>query len=125
VRTGTKELLNIAEAYWKTGIQLNSAQESGRREPAHQDVMNQLAKNPPSPHLHDAMLAVGAESQENWQKIHDRIIENQELWQFEDENAPLALRIKYSWIENGTLRGPHEVTIPIMLPTSLAARFEP
>lgn len=123
-REGTKELLKIAQAYWKTGLQLKSAQESNRRELTHQEVMDQLAKNPPSPHLHDAMLAVGAESQENWQEIHQRIIQNQRLWQFEDENAPLALRIKYWWIENGTLRGPHEETISIMLPTSLAARFQ-
>jgi hypothetical protein len=46
------------------------------------------------------------------------------LWEFEDANVPTALLLKYSLVENGELRGPYEETVSIVLPFSLAARFE-
>lgn len=125
-REGTEELQQIANAYWEVAklIQAKEGAEGGRAELPHQQVMNELAKNPPSAHLHDAMLAVTAKSGEDWLDVHDRIMANQQLWQVEDQNVPRALIIRYSWVENGVLRGPHEETVSIILPSSLAARFE-
>jgi hypothetical protein len=86
--------------------------------------MRELARKKPSPHLSDVMLAVAAEPGENWRKIHERIEANQRLWEFEDTNVPLALQIKYSWVENGVVKGPWQKTVSITLPSSLAARFK-
>ena len=94
-------------------------------EPTHLAVMSLLAQNPPSPHLHDAMSAVYAKPGENWLNVHNRIAANQQLWEFEDQNVPKALQIRYSWVENGVLKGPYSETVSIVLPTSLAARFKP
>jgi hypothetical protein len=119
-RKRTEELRQIAEAY-KKAAKLVKAKSGGRREPTHLAVMSELAKNPPSPHFHDAMLAVSALDGEDWWRVHQRIERNLELWVFEDRNVPKALVIRYSWIENGIEYGPHEETVPIILPCSLAA----
>jgi len=125
-REGTEELGQIAQAYWQTGKLIQDRQEGkgGNAPLTHQQVMNELARNPPSPHLHDAMLAIEAKNRENWRKVLSRIKRNQALWAFEDANVPRALLIRYSWVENGVLRGPKQETVSIILPTSLAARFE-
>ena len=127
-REGTEELQQIAIAYEQAAsrVRAKSVTEggSGGAEPTHQQVMVELAVNPSSPYLSDAMFAVGAKAGDDSRKVHQRIIENQRLWQFEDENVPRALLITYSWVENGVLRGPHKETVSIILPSSLAARFD-
>lgn len=125
-RRGSAVLRQIAQAYEDAVdmVKAKSVTEDGKKEPTHQQVMKELALNPPSPHLFDAMLAVSAKSGENWSKVHERVVVNQQLWEFEDENIPLALRIRYYWIENGVLVGPVEETVSIVLPSSLAAKFE-
>lgn len=127
-RTGTVELLEITQAYKKAAklVYAKSVAEGGGigTEPTHLEVMRELALESPSPHLHDAMFAVTAKPTENWQQVYGRMSQNQGLWQFEDENVPRALELKYSWLENGILRGPWEDRLTIMLPTSLAAKFK-
>ena len=127
-REGTKQLEQIAEAYWEAAKLIasrnGSAAEGFDGQPTHQQVMNELANEPPSPHLHDAMLAVAAELGEHWKAVHERIMENQKLWAFEDASVPRALLIRYSWVENGVLRGPWQETVSIILPSSLTARFK-
>lgn len=127
-REGTEELQQIADAYWeaakRVGSRSESVEEGNRRVLTHQQVMNELAKKPPSPHLHDAMSAVAAELGEHWKAVHERIMENQKLWAFEDASVPRALLIRYSWVENGLLRGPWQETVSIILPSSLTARFK-
>ena len=121
-----KTILEIAIAYRETAklLKVKSSAKGFDAEPTHQQVMSELAQNPPSPHLHDAMLAVAAKNGDNWRQVHKRIEANQELWALEDANAPRALLIRYSWLENGVHRGPHEETVSITLPSSLAARFD-
>lgn len=135
-REGTEELRLIAEAYENAveSVRGKSVAEGGTggAEPTHLAVMNELALHRPSthsasatsPHFHDAMSAVGAEQGEDWHEVYKRIIKNQELWEFEDANVPLALQIRYSVVENGVRRGPFSETVSIVLPFSLAARFE-
>lgn len=127
-RPGTEELRKIAKAY-KEAIEHATAKliaEGGSQEaePTHQDVINELGKNPPSPHLNEAFLAVAAKPRESWRKVHRRMVENQKLWQFEDQNVPRALLIEYSWIENGVTLELRKRIIVIDLPISLAARFK-
>ena len=121
-RERTEELRQIVEAYKKAAKLVNA--KSGRREPTHVAVMNKLAKNPPSPHFHDAMLAVSALDGEVWWQVHRRMERNLKLWVFEDRNIPQALVIRYSWIENGIENGQNEETVSIILPSSLSARFK-
>jgi hypothetical protein len=135
-REGTEELRLIAEAYENAveSVRGKSVAEGGTggAEPTHLAVMNELALHRPStdsasatsPHFHDAMSAVGAEPGEDWHEVYKRILKNQELWEFEDANVPLALQIRYSVVENGVRRGPFSETVSIVLPFSLAARFE-
>ena len=125
-RKRTEELQQIALAYREAAelIKSKSVPEGGRRQPTHLAVMSELAKNSPSAHLYDAMSAVSALDGEDWWQVHQRIEQNQKLWAFEDRNVPKALVIRYSWYENGIMYGPHEETFSIILPSSLAARFE-
>lgn len=127
-RQETQELEQITVAYKKAVSRARAKAVvdggSGGAEPTHQLVMRELALEPSSPHLSDAMLAVEAKPGENWRKVHQRIEANQRLWKFEDTNVPLALQIKYSWVENGVVKGPWQKTVCITLPSSLAARFK-
>jgi hypothetical protein len=124
-RKGTEELKKIAQAYKKSAEELAARLRGARFMPTHQQVMNELARLE-VPHLESAMLAVTAELWEDWEDVYKRIVNNQQLWQFEDENVALALNITYSWVDasRGELDGPYQVTVPIILPTSLAARYE-
>lgn len=134
-REGTQQLQQIAIAYEEAveRVRAKSVAEGFDAEPTHQQVMVELTLNSPaslraasaaSPHLHGAMSAVAAEPGEHWKAVHERIMENQKLWAFEDANVPQALLIRYSWVEDGVLRGPWQETVSIILPTSLAARFK-
>ncbi len=125
-RKGTGELKKIANAYEKTALESsgNSKGASGNGMLTHQQVMNELTRNSPSPHLDHAMSAVEAKNSEPWRLVHRRLVKNQLLWKFEDENVALALNITYSWIENGELYGSYEVRVANILPTSLAARYK-
>jgi len=127
-REGTTELSKIAQAYRQAAKRTSGKpiekSGNGGAEPTHQYVMNELALNPPSPHLNDAMLAIEAQPWEQWRKVHQKIVENLQLWQSEDENVPRSLEITYSWVENGVTTRPRTVTIQIHLPNSLAARFK-
>ena len=123
-REGTEELKKIADAYEEVALQASASSVRGRRALTHLDVMSLLAQNPPSPHFHDAMSAVYAEPGENWLDVHNRIVANQRLWEFEDQNVPKGLQIRYSWVENEVLKGPYSETVSIVLPTSLATRFK-
>ena len=86
--------------------------------------MSELAKNPPSLHFYDAMLAVSALDGEDWWQVHQRIEQNHKLWAFEDRNVPKALVIRYSWYENGIMYGPHEETFSIILPASRLSQLD-
>jgi hypothetical protein len=125
-REESKELKVIANAYEDAALRANAELVAGaaNRIPTHLDVMSLLAQNPPSPHFHDAMSAVYAESGEDWLDVHEKLGANQELWEFEDQNVPKALLIRYSWMENGVLKGPYSETVSIVLPNSLAAKFK-
>ena len=127
-REGTTELEKIAKAYKQAVKQARikpiEKGGSGGAEPTHQQVMHELALNPPSPHLNDAMLAIKAKLQDDWEEVYERILDNQQLWKSEDENVPRSLDITYSWVENGVTTRPRTVTIQIHLPNSLAAKFE-
>lgn len=127
-RKGTQELEKIADAYEEAvkGVKGKSlvARGSGRVEPTHQDIVIELALNSPSPHFHDAFVAVAAKPGEDWKKVHERIVLNQKLWEFEDQNVPQALNITYSWVENRVTTQARSVTVDIHLPNSLAARFK-
>ncbi|MGB0387859.1 MAG: hypothetical protein ACPGWR_23830 [Ardenticatenaceae bacterium] len=124
-RPGTEELRQIAQAYEDAAGRVKAEARRGAAEPTHAQVMNELAKAPPSPHLSDACEAVEAKDEELWEEVYDRVVANQRLWVFEDQNVPLAFRITYSCVENGVLRGPYEETVSIVLPFSLGARFKP
>ena len=127
-RKRTEELQQIADAYWEAaklaGSRSGLVPEIDRSVLTHQQVMSEVAKNPPSAHLYDAMSAVSALDGEHWWQVYQRIERNLELWVFEDRNVPKALVIRYSWYENGIMYGPREETFSIILPSSLAARFE-
>lgn len=127
-RPGTEELRKIAKAYEEMAddlkAKLASPDESFVDEPTHQLMIKELAKNPPSPHLNNAFIAVEAEMWEPWTEVHRRIKENQKLWQFEDQNVPRALLIEYSWVENGVTVEARQRIVVIDLPHSLAAKFE-
>ena len=127
-REGTEELRQIAIAYKEAAARVKAKlgldDESRGVEPTHQHVINELADEPPSPHWPDAFVAIAAKKGENWRRVHRRMEENQQLWEFEDANVPLALQIRYSVVENGVRRGPFSATVEIILPFSLAARFE-
>jgi hypothetical protein len=120
-RKGTEELRQIAEAYWQTAQLLQTKFRDSLV--AHQEIISQLTFKPP--YLQDAMSAVAAEMGEEWENVYDRIVANQQLWQFEDTNIPKTLTIKYSWVEHGRLSKPHKETVSIVLPSSLAAKFKP
>lgn len=120
-RKGTQKLKEIAQAYQKSAKELTARGAS--ETPTHQQVMNELVRLD-VPHLDDAMLAIAAKNSEPWRFVYRRLVKKQELWPFEDENVALALNITYSWLENGELDGPHQVTVPIILPSSLAAIFK-
>jgi hypothetical protein len=125
-RERTKELKKIVDAYEEVALRAAELRAGdGSSALMHLDVMSLLAQNPPSPHLHDAFVAVKAKNRENWWRVHQRMKQNQQLWEFEDANVPLALQIRYSVVENGVLTGPFSETVPIVLPFSLAARFRP
>ncbi|MGB0385818.1 MAG: hypothetical protein ACPGWR_13440 [Ardenticatenaceae bacterium] len=127
-RAQTAELEKITRAYEKAASRARSKSVaqggSGGAEPTHQHVMNELALNTPSAHLNDAMLAVEAEPAENWDEVHGRMIENLELWKFEDQNVPIALDITFSWVNNGKATQPRQIRVDVILPNSLAARYE-
>lgn len=99
-RSGTQELSKIAKAYEEMADDLKAKlarqDESFMTEPTHQLIAGELAKNPPSPHINNAFIAVEVEAWEPWTQVHRRIKENQKLWQFEDQNVPRALLIEYS-----------------------------
>lgn len=124
-RKGSEELKKIAQAYKESAEELAARSRGARFIPTHQQVMNELARLE-VPHLESAMLAVGARTSDNWFIVYRKLEKNQELWQFEDDNVPRALNITYSWVDasRGELDGPHQVTVPIILPTSLAARYK-
>jgi hypothetical protein len=125
-REGTEELRKIVIAYKEAAARARAklAVDSKRAEPTHQDVWGELTDQPPSPDWLDAFVAVAAKNGETWRRVHRRMEENQQLWEFEDINVPLALDIRYSIMENGRLKGPFSERVPIVLPFSLAARFE-
>jgi len=125
-RKRTEQLRQITKAYEKAAklVKGKLVAEGRRKEPTHQQVMSALAKNPFSPYLHDVCFAVAAKNKETWPQVMRRMEGNQELWAFEDANVPKTLQIRYSWIEHGVLRGPWQETVSIILPTTLAARFE-
>lgn len=124
----TAELEKITDAY-EDAVEHARAKPvaeggSSGSEPRHQHVMNELALNPPSPHLLDAMRAVKAEAGELWDKVHKRIAKNLDLWAFEDENVPIALNITFSWVNNGKATRPRQIKMDVILPNSLAARYD-
>ena len=125
-REGTQQLQQIAIAYEEAveRVRARSVAEDFDAEPTHQQVMSELAKEPFSPYLHDVCFAVAAQNKETWQQVMRKMEENQKLWAFEDANVPKTLHIRYSWIEHGVLRGPWQETVSIILPKTLAARFE-
>lgn len=126
-RKGTEELAEIIKAYQQMGEEASTrAVAEGLSHPiTHLDLMVKLALNSPSPHLDDAFVAIAAKPGEDWKKVHQRMVQNQQLWAFEDQNVPRALNITYSWVENGMTTQPRHVTVDIHLPNSLAARFIP
>jgi len=127
-RPQTAELEKIADAYKKIAKEVRNkpVDEGGSSgaEPTHQHVINELALNPPSPHLLDAMRAVKAEAGELWDKVHKRIAKNLDLWLFEDENVPIALNITFSWVNNGKATRSRQIKVDVILPNSLAARYD-
>lgn len=120
-REGSAELGKIAEVYEEVVKQISV---SLGHEPTHQEVMDKLALNPPSAHLHDAMLAIEAKPSENWEDVYKRVEKNQKLWELEDRIVANALHITYFWTENGIPTQPRKRTIIIDLPNSLDAIFK-
>jgi hypothetical protein len=125
-REGTEELRKIVEAYEKAGEEIESrlVAYGYPREPTHQQVMDELARNPPSPHLDDAFSAVEAKPSENWRMVYERAAANVDLWKLEDQIVAKALHITYFWFENGAPTRERNRTIVIDLPNSLAAIFQ-
>ena len=124
-REGTEELRKIVEVYEKAGEEIESrlVAYGYPREPTHQQVMDELARHSPSPHLYDAFSAVEAEPSEPWRQVLQKLDKNQTLWQLEDQIVAKALNITYFWFENGAPTRERNRTIVIDLPNSLAAIF--
>ncbi|MGB0383426.1 MAG: hypothetical protein ACPGWR_01260 [Ardenticatenaceae bacterium] len=124
-REGTQKLGKILEAYEKAGEHLTSrlAAYGSVRQPTHQEVMDELARNPRSPHLDDAFSAVEAEPSQNWRTVYETTAANYDLWKLEDQIVAKALNITYFWFENGEATQERSRTIVIDLPNSLAALF--
>jgi len=124
-REATEELRKIADAYEKAGREIESrlAAYEYAREPTHQEVMDELALNPPSAHLDDAMLAIEAEPSMPWRKVHKKLDKNHKLWKLEDQIVAKALHVTYFWHKNGAPTQQRNRTIVIDLPNCLAALF--
>ena len=125
-REGTEELRKILEAYEKAGEELKARLVvlGSRREPTHQEVMDELALNSPSAHLDNAFSAIEVKPSEPWRKVHKKLNKNHELWILEDQIVAKALHVTYFWFENGKPTRERKRTIVIDLPNSLAARFK-